>query len=318
MKHSTLSTAALLFMTTLVAALVPTPAFAQLDLAGTWANRLHEDWTDRMPGPDVVDYLGLPLNDQGRARGLSYSAAQLSMPERQCMYYQPFYLNMGPQSFKMWSESEPVTGRLVAWKISGAVDRGGRTIWMDGRPHPSDNALHTFGGFSTGVWQGNTLTVRTTHMKAGYVRRNGVPSSPNTVLTEHFIRHGDVMTVISVVEDPAYLSEHYVLSRNWQLDAVTPVSPYPRQCDPEVEVPGIGSAGTVPHYLPGQNPFTTEVGDLYHLPLDAVLGGPETLYPEYRKKLKDSYSLPGTCSRYCCGWAGNNLPSGLKCTIWTM
>lgn len=304
--------------TLLLAMGMSAPAFAQVDLAGTWANRLHEDWPDRMPGPDVVDYLGLPLNDQGRARALSFSASQLSMPERQCLYYQPDYLMMGPQSFKMWSESEPVTGRIVAWKISGAVDRAARTIWMDGRPHPGKNALHTFGGFSTGVWEGNSLTVYTTHMKEGYVRRNGAPGSADTVLTEHFTRHGDVITVTAVIEDPMYLTEHYILSRNWQLDEVTPVSPYPSQCVPEVEVPRLGVVGTVPHYLPGQNPFTEEVGNLYHLPLDAVMGGSETLYPEYRKKLKGAYTIPGTCSRYCCGWAGGSIPSGLKCTIWTM
>ena len=314
MKCSMFPAAALL----LVALFQSAPASAQVDLNGTWGNRLHEDWVDRMPGPDVVDYMGLPINEQGRERALSYSATQLSMTERQCMYYQPFYLEMGPQSFKMWSESEPVTGRLVAWKISGAIDRSMRTIWMDGRPHPSKNALHTFGGFSTGTWEGNTLTVKTTHMKAGYLRRNGVPASANTVITEHFTRHEDVLTVVVVIEDPQYLSEHHVLSRNWQLDAKTQMSPYPNPCVPEVEVPRLGVAGTVPHYLPGQNPFIDEVGKLYHLPTEPVLGGAETIYPEYRKKLRERYVPPGTCTKYCCGWVGGNELSGLKCTIWTM
>jgi hypothetical protein len=29
--------------------------------------------------------------------------------------------------------------------------------------------------------------------------------------------------------------------------------------------------------------------------VEAVLGGPETMYPEYRKKLKDSYVIPEKC-----------------------
>ena len=31
-----------------------------------------------------------------------------------------------------------------------------RTIWMDGRPHPPEYAPHTFMGFSTGEWNGDT------------------------------------------------------------------------------------------------------------------------------------------------------------------
>jgi len=44
--------------------------------------------------------------------------------------------------------------------------------------------------------------------------------------------------------------------------------------------------GAVPNYLPGQNPFLHEYADRYHLPLEAVLGGAETMYPEYQLKLK--------------------------------
>src|SRR4029434_7388695 len=47
-----------------------------------------------------------------------------------------------------------------------------RDIWMDGRPHPPDYAPHTWQGFSTGQWEGNVLVVKTTHLKAGRVRRN--------------------------------------------------------------------------------------------------------------------------------------------------
>ena len=43
---------------------------------------------------------------------------------------------------------------------------------------------------------------------------------------------------------------------------------------------------------------------LYHLPKEAVLGYRETLYPEYRKKIKDSYVPPPPCTESC-GAAGN-------------
>ena len=50
-------------------------------------------------------------------------------------------------------------------------------IWMDGRPHPSQYALHTRSGFTTGAWEGNTLVTYTTHMKAGFLRKTGAPSA---------------------------------------------------------------------------------------------------------------------------------------------
>ena len=43
---------------------------------------------------------------------------------------------------------------------------------------------------------------------------------------------------------------------------------------------------------------------LYHLPREAVLGYRETLYPEYRKKIKDTYVPPPPCTESC-GAAGN-------------
>ena len=61
---------------------------------------------------------------------------------------------------------------------------------------------------------------------------------------------------------------------------------------------------SVPHYAPDRNPFVDEFVKLYHLPREAVLGYPETLYPEYRKKIKDTYVPPPTCSDSC-GVAGN-------------
>ena len=46
-----------------------------------------------------------------------------------------------------------------------------------------------------------------------------------------------------------------------------------------------GGTGEVPHYLPEKNPFVGEMTEKYNVPREAVLGFPETLYPEYRKKL---------------------------------
>jgi hypothetical protein len=49
----------------------------------------------------------------------------------------------------------------------------------------------------------------------------------------------------------------------------------------------------VPGFLPGQNPFLTQYADEVGLPLEAVRGGAETTYPEYRAKLRQMMSGGG-------------------------
>src|SRR4030095_9551734 len=49
------------------------PAYAQLDLTGVWAPRVgDEDNPERLAGPSLVEYLGLPINDYARQWGLAY------------------------------------------------------------------------------------------------------------------------------------------------------------------------------------------------------------------------------------------------------
>ena len=161
------------------------PASAQVDLTGSWAAINHEDALERGPGPYAVDFTGIPLNDEGRAKALTYSASQLSMIERQCALYTQLYLMLGPFGLTVWNETDAVTGDTVAIVIGAWEDRAPLTIWMDGRPHPSKHAPLLRGGFTTGVWEGETLVTRTTHMKANYLRRNGAPSSDAAVMTMH-------------------------------------------------------------------------------------------------------------------------------------
>lgn len=68
----------------LIATLMSAPASAQIDLSGEWAPRFHEDQPERIPGPDIGDYLGLPVNDALRLRADSWDASLLTLPEHQC------------------------------------------------------------------------------------------------------------------------------------------------------------------------------------------------------------------------------------------
>ena len=133
----------------------------------------------------------MPLNADGRAKALSYDIAALSATERQCQMYPPFYALTGPFPLQISIEQEPVTQKLLAWKIAGWGDRDVTMIWMDGRPHPSQYAPHPHGGFTTGTWEGDTLTTVTTHFKLGDIKRHRGFSSDRATLTMRFNRHGD-------------------------------------------------------------------------------------------------------------------------------
>ena len=68
---------------------VSAPAGAQVDFSGEWAPRFHEDQPERVPGPELGDYLGLPINDAARLRADSWEASIQTLPEWQCRPTQP-------------------------------------------------------------------------------------------------------------------------------------------------------------------------------------------------------------------------------------
>jgi hypothetical protein len=144
-------------------------------------------------------------------------------------------------------------------------------------------------------------------MKATQIRRNGAPVSDQATMTMYVFRHGDLLTIRAIMDDPVYFSEPLVRSRVWALDAdgnLNLGNGVASPCEPIAELPVDDSAGIVPHYLPGQNPFVKELTERHNIPAEAVLGGAETMYPEYRKKLT-GYVAPAICKRYCgCGGLG--------------
>jgi cyclase len=265
----------------LAAFLFGSPLLAQYDLTGEWGARYHEDFAERIPGPELGDYLGLPITDAARLRADSWDASIATLPEWQCRPHPADYGTRGPADVRIWKDVDTQTQQVIAYHTHVQWQAQERTIWMDGRPHPSEDSPHTWQGFSTGTWDGNQLTVITTHLKEGYIRRNGVPRSDRATLLEHWIRHGDYMTLVSIITDPVYLSEPFIRTTNWELAPQQAIDPYPCEVAEEVERP----EGAVPHHLPGSNKFLTEFPQKYHLPEPATRGGAQTMYPEYRKTM---------------------------------
>jgi hypothetical protein len=273
------------------------PAFAQFDFAGQWAPLFHEDYPERLPGPELGDYMGIPINEAARLRADSYDADRISIvSEYQCRPHGSDYSMRGLSNMRVDSVVDPVTQQRVAWHTRMNFQEMERTIWLDGRPHPGPNAPHTWAGFSTATWDVNMMNVYTTHLKENYIRRNGIPRSDKATYREHWVRHGNYLTVVTAITDPAFLTEPLVRSQSWVLD---PGQRMGRDiCEYGQEVPK-ASADHVPHHLPGTNPFLHEVANEYGLPYEAVRGGAETLYPEYRLKMGKPDVVPPRCEHYC-------------------
>jgi hypothetical protein len=262
-------------------------AFAQVDFSGEWAPRFYEDQPERVPGPELGDYLGLPISPAARLRADSWDASLLTLPEWQCRPHSADYIWRGPSQLRIWKEVDPVTRQITAWHAEWlrSIDR---PVYMDGRPHPSELAPHTWAGFSTGKWEGDMLTTTVTHLKEGYIRRNGVPRSDMATLTEHWIRHGNWLTVVTIVTDPVYLTEPFIRTTDYELDLHQQIPPYPCGVVEEIDRP----AGIVPHHLPGTNKFVYDFAPKYGVPPEAARGGAETMYPEYKLKVTRSKNSP--------------------------
>jgi hypothetical protein len=264
-----------------LACLVGVPAAAQMDLSGEWGQKMHEDGPERGAGPEIGDYTGLPINDRARLQADSWDAAKWTQMEHQCEPHPADYAVRGPGSMRIWPDLDPLTQQITAWHTTIMWMNPQRTIYMDGRPHPTEFAPHTWEGFSTGTWIADMLKVETTHLKEGWLRRNGLPRSEKATMTEYFVRHGDYLTVVTIVKDPVFLTEPLVRTSNWILNPG--YAPTPQSCVPSQQVDHPES--WVPHHLPGTNPWLNEYAIKNGFPIEALRGGAETQYPEYQIKL---------------------------------
>ncbi len=230
------------------------------------------------------DYTGLPLNEAGWRKAQSWDEAARSIHERQCIPHVVTYALRGPATIRFSKVVNPVSGELIAYSLHGSYGRP-RTIWMDGRPHPSNLAPHTWAGFSTGRWERNTLVVTTTHIKAGFIQRNGSPTSDLATMSEHFTRYDDNLLVVSFVKDPVFLAEPLIRTTNFVFSPTANANAW-GSCGPAQiadELPGRGR-GHVPHYLRHETAHIEEFLRDTGVPAEGARGGSQTLYPEYKAR----------------------------------
>jgi len=266
-----------LLMTTLITTLIALPAFAQMDFSGDWAPVQDEDNTGN---PYTGEFIGIPMSRAGALRAQAWNASLYTLPEWQCRPHGAMYISRGPSQVRIWKEVDPDSREIIAFHAEWlrSIDN---PYYMDGRPRPSKYAPHTWGGFSTAEFIGDILKITTTNLKEDYYRRNGVPSSDRATLTQYWIRRGDILTWVTIANDPIYLTEPMIRASEYRLNLALQIPPYPCTVVEEVDRP----AGVVPHYLPGTNPFITDFGKKYNIPMEANRGGAATMYPELPRKI---------------------------------
>jgi hypothetical protein len=229
---------------------LPAKTIAPEDLTGYWVSMVTEDWRYRMLTPPKGDYASIPLNVAGRRLADSWDPDKDTAAGEACRSYGAAGLmrvpgrlhitwrddntlkietDAGTQTRLFYFNGEPPAGAAPSWQgysvaswdlppvgrgpggpggLMGGAGRGGP-------PTPVTGARNQRAG---------SLKVVTTHLKPGYLRKNGVPYGANTTLTEYLSRVNDDdgtswLIVTTIVDDPEYLAQPFMTSTNFKLQA---------------------------------------------------------------------------------------------------
>ena len=200
-------------------------ASAPIDLTGYWVSVVNEDWRYRMVTPAKGDYKGVPITQEALKIVNAWDPKADDAAGNQCKSYGAAAIMRVP-------------GRLhITWQDDNTMrvdlDAGTQTRLLQfGQPAPA--GAPTWQGQSIARWErpgrGNpgvsagSLVVTTTNMRAGYLRKNGVPYSENAKVTEYFDLSplpgsGQVIVVTTVVDDPRYLLQPFIVSSHFKKEA---------------------------------------------------------------------------------------------------
>jgi len=193
---------------------------APIDLTGYWVSYVTENWRYRMVTPAKGEYRRIPSSQAALPIINAWDPAADERAGNQCKSYGAAAIMNVP-------------GRLhITWQDANTLridaDAGTQTRLLHFTSSPTGASSPSWQGDSTATWErasgsdnGGSLRVVTSNLRAGYLRKNGVPYSERTTLTEHF----DITTfpdgtrlllVTTIVEDPVYLTGPYVISPHFK------------------------------------------------------------------------------------------------------
>ncbi len=194
-------------------------ASAPKDFTGYWVSVVTEQWNLRMLMPPKGVYTMLPLNAEARAVADAWTIERDAGNE--CRGYGAATIMRVPGRLHIhWADDDT---------LQIDTDSGSQTrlLHMGGTARPPADAQPQWQGYSAAAWAGTAmgrgakvpgpagnLRVVTTQMKAGYLRKNGVPYSEKATLEEYFDTFTEPdgnswLVVSSIVTDPQYLTGPY-------------------------------------------------------------------------------------------------------------
>ncbi len=213
-------------------------AAAPVDFTGNWVSVVSEDWRWRMVTPLRNDFANIPLNAAGSQLGKAWDPAKDAAAGEQCRAYAAPAIMREPGRLKIsWQDDN--TLKIV-------TDAGQQTrLFHFGAPPANDAATgeRDWQGYSTAAWEApphgshppgiglgvgaragansRSLEVVTTRIRPGYLRKNGVPFSADTKMTEYFDLFKDPdgvdwFVVTTIVDDPRYLTAPWVTSTHFK------------------------------------------------------------------------------------------------------
>ena len=227
------------------AALLAQQQQAPIDLTGWWVSVVTEDWRWRMVTPPKGDYASLPVTDAAKKIADAWDPVKDEREGNACKAYGGAAIMRMPTRLHItWADANTLKIETDAGTQTRLLRFG--DVANDAVPPPSwqgrSKATWEFlgqvqnaargpgggggggGGLPAAAPRYGSLKVVTDRLKAGYVRKNGVPYSENAVVTEFFDRHteknGDEwLTVTAIVDDPKNFTSQYVTSSGFKKEA---------------------------------------------------------------------------------------------------
>jgi hypothetical protein len=215
---------------------------ALIDITGQWVSIITEDWRWRMVTPPKGDTSSVPLNAAGRKAADAWDLNADRARGALCKAFGPPGLIRQPGRVRIrWENADTLLLEFDAGlqvrrlRFGASSTAGARSLQGDSEARwfrqPQNRGI-----FAQGVpTPGGSLEVVTTNLQAGYLRPNGVPYSGRAVVKEFFDRFslgddGTWLIVTTVVSDPTYLTQEFVLSSQFKKE--TDLSRWnPRPCE---------------------------------------------------------------------------------------